>query len=148
MVDGLALELGRVVLWAVWVDEVCADLAIEYQRSAGQVDRSTVMGESGRRLAAALRQAGAGHWADEYEALYVRRNDVVHGLWAAGTDHRTVIRPTRGGAYAGAFKVNNWDSDWLARVARDLEDFFGRARSQLLALAGRAERPDQIDPPN
>ncbi len=40
MADLLALELGRIVMRAVWVDEVCADLAVEYQRAAGTVDRT------------------------------------------------------------------------------------------------------------
>ena len=28
-----------------------------------------------------MRLAGAGQWADEYTALYERRNAVVHGRW-------------------------------------------------------------------
>jgi hypothetical protein len=144
--DVLALELGRIVMWAVWTDEVCADLAVEYQRAAGTVDRSKVMGESGNRLAVALRQAGADAWADEYLALYSRRNDVVHGLWSADANHRNVVRPVRGGAHAGAFTVSSWDASWLDQLARDLERFFGRARAQLFALAGIADQPDQGGP--
>jgi hypothetical protein len=66
MADVLALELGRIVVRAVWVDEICADLAAEYQRAVGEVDRSKLSGESGTRLADALRKAGAAQWADEY----------------------------------------------------------------------------------
>lgn len=40
MADVLALELGQIVVRAVWVDEICADLAAEYQRAVGEVDRS------------------------------------------------------------------------------------------------------------
>lgn len=146
MADLLALELGRILMRAVWVDEVCADLAVEYQRAAGKVDRTKVTGESGKPLAAALRQAGAASLADDYMALYLRRNDVVHGRWSAGATHRQVVRSIRGGAYAGAFTVNTWDGHWLEQLACDLEDLFERARAELLARSGIAERRAPIEP--
>lgn len=139
MADVLALELGRIVVRAVWVDEICADLAAEYQRAVGEVDRSRLSGESGTRLADALRKAGAAQWADEYLALHSRRNDVVHGLWSADTNHRQMVRTSRGGSYAGAFTVRTWDGDWLKRLAHDLEDFFERARAELFARVGMPE---------
>ncbi len=134
--DVLALEVGRIVVRAVWVDEVCADLAVEFQRTAGAVDRAAVNGESGEQLAAALRRAGAETWASEYAALYRRRNDVVHGRWSAGTDHRQVVRPIRGGAHAGAFTVTTWDRDFLQQLAHDLDDLFDRARRELFTRRG------------
>lgn len=134
--DALALDLGRIVIRAVWVDEVCADLAVEYQRAAGQVDRAKVTGESGKPLGAALRAAGAVEWAEEYDALYLRRNDVIHGLWSADVHHRQMVRPTRGGNNAGAFMVKTWDAGWLELLARDLDDFFDRARVELFSRRG------------
>ncbi|OJV22871.1 MAG: hypothetical protein BGO26_00025 [Actinobacteria bacterium 69-20] len=136
----LALELGRIVVRAVWVDEVCAALAVEYQRASGPVDRTKVTGESGQPLGRALREAGAAAWADEYDALYLRRNDVVHGLWSADADHRQMVRPTRGGAFAGAFTVRTWDANWLELLARDLDNFFDRARAEWFRRLGIPDR--------
>lgn len=146
MADLLALELGRIVMRAVWVDEVCADLAVEYQRAAGTVDRTKLTGESGKPLAAALRRAGADSLADDYMALYRRRNDAVHGRWSADANHRQVVRSLRGGAYAGAFTVDIWDGQLLEQLACDLEGLFERARAELFARSGIAERLDPIEP--
>ncbi|WP_291756933.1 hypothetical protein [Cellulomonas sp. 73-92] len=129
--DVLALEIGRIVVRAVWVDEVCADLAVEFQRAIGAVDRTAVTGQSGATLATALRRAGAATWASEYAALYRRRNEVIHGRWSADADHRQVVRPVQGGAHAGAFAVTTWDRDFLQQLARDLDDLFVRARLEL-----------------
>lgn len=134
--DQLAQELGRIVVRAVWVDEVCADLAVEFQRASGAVDRTKVTGESGRPLGSALREAGAAVWADEYDELYMRRNDVIHGRWTAGPGYRQVVRPVRRGGYAGAFTVKSWDASWLDQLARDLDNFFERARTALFERRG------------
>lgn len=146
MADLLALEIGRIVIRAVWVDEVCADLAVEYQRAAGKVDRTKVAGESGKPLAVALRQAGADSLADDYMVLYLRRNEVVHGRWSADMNRRQVVRSLRHGSHAGAFTVNTWDDRWLERLARDLEDLFERARAELFRRSGIAERLGPIEP--
>lgn len=135
-IGDLETELGRILVRAVWVDEVCADLAVELQRQTGSVDRSAVTGQSGTRLADALRKAGGDAWAREYAALYERRNGVVHGRWAPYQGDLLQVRAERGGTHAGAFTVTRWDPSHLERLAEDLAGFFDRARSELFRLAG------------
>ena len=148
--DELALAVGRIVVTAAWVDEVCADLAVEFQRERGSVRRKYTAGASGRQLAGELRDSGAEAWAEEYRALFERRNAVVHGRWYQdGEDgqlqsHRSLLRAT----WAGAADVTRWDEASLVRLAADLEDFFVRARSELFNKTGISTWLDRRRPPS
>ena len=137
--EQIALAVGRIVMRAAWVDEACADLAVESQRARGEIHRELVGGSSGKPLAEQMRLAGAGQWADEYMALYERRNAVVHGRWYTDpqrTGGLQTYRTQRRKPWIAPAATTNWSAESLDAFVSDLEAFYQRVVDEVMDLAG------------
>ncbi len=135
--DRLALAIGRVVVRAVWVDEVSAELVAHYQQRTGGDRSDTARGLSGRQLTAALKKVGADDRAREYGSLYERRNAIVHGRWYL-RDGETIVsvRTPPKAQNAGIVVTAEWTPAMLAALADELDAYFESTRAELLAGTG------------